>query len=122
MVQQLNETQLGLFTRYLSTTVQNNQEVHPSDMPQVIMMFKLLADKGYFVTDEQIDQICNQLHSLANRDIQTSDDLKEFLKDVAATFQFYARQSEEPQMYKRSFSSIANDIISENFVEYSETK
>lgn len=120
MAQQLNETQLQLFTKYLSITVQNNQEVHPSDMPPVVMMFKLLADKGYFVTDGQIDQICDSLHSLANREISTSDYLKEFLKDVASTFHYFVRQTEEGQRYKRSFTSIANDIISENNIEYSE--
>ena len=117
----LNENQLKLFTKFVSITVQNNQEIHPSDMPPVVEMFKLLADRGYYVTHDQIDIICESLHSLANRALKTSEELREYLKHVASTFHFYAMQLKGVLRYKRSATSIADDIVSENDVEYSET-
>lgn len=120
MVKNLNDTQLQLFSKYLSTTIQNNQEIHPSDMPPTAIMFKLLADQGYIVTERQIDESCNSLHSLSDQTTPTSKELEAYLNEMASVFENYARQLERGQHYKRSFTLIANDIISENDVEYSE--
>lgn len=122
MASSLNENQLKLLTNYVSGVVQNNQEVHPSDMPPVIAMFKLLSDRNYVVSDEQIDTICESLHSLSNHTIKTSEILKDFLKNMATTFGYlhHPHHPRDVQMFKRSISSIADDIISERDVEYSE--
>lgn len=119
--QPLNENQLRLLTNYVSTVVHNNQEINVNDMPPVIEMFKAIADRNYYVTHDQIDAMCEELHSLANDD-PTSESLIEFLKRVASTFHFYALyHSQHLQPLKRPISSIANDIITENDVGYSET-
>ena len=117
----LNKKQLELFTKYLSTAILNNQEIHPSDMPPVVSMFKLLADRDLSVSDEQIDTICESLHSLANREVPTSDFLRDFLKNVAAGFRFYVEHPDLIERFKRPSSLIADDILSGNDIEYSET-
>lgn len=117
----LNDRQLELLTKFCSTTVQNNQEVHASDMPQVIEMFRLLAEKDYIVTETQVDTICNSLHSLANREVETSNYLREFMKSVATAFSYLVIYPQTTGPFRRSSQLIADDIISENDVEYSET-
>jgi len=116
----LNEQQSELLTKFCSSTVMNNLEIHASDMPQVIEMFRLISSKGYVVSDTQVDVICDSLHSLANRDVPTSDELRQFLHNVATIFS-YTVIHPNPQPFKRPLSRIADDIISEKEVEYSET-
>jgi len=89
-------------------------------MPPVVFMFKLLADRDLSVSYDQIDEICESLHSLANSKIPTSDYLRDFLKNVAAGFSFYVEQPTQIERFKRSADSIAEDIFSETDVEYSE--
>ena len=108
----LNENQLKLLTDYVSTVVMNNQEVHPSDMPAVVAMFKELSDKGYVVSDEQVDTICKSLHSAANQKINTSEGLRDFLKSIATAFRFLHAPYQAEKLQK-PISSIANDIINE---------
>lgn len=118
----LNEEQLRLFTQYVSRTVQNNQEIHPSDMPPVITMIQLLADRGLWITGEQMETVCDSLHSLANRDVETSPELREYLRHVASAFEFEIRHRERgEQMWRRPYNLIAGDIISERDIDYSET-
>lgn len=116
---ELNNSQLELLKNYCSATVQNNQEIHPSDMPQVVSMFRLLAEKGYTITATQIDSICESLHSLANRDIPTSDDLRDYLHTVAEIYEYQVNGPHKGN-FKRNILKIADDIISENKIEYSE--
>lgn len=118
----LNERQLELFTNYVSSTVQNNQEIHPSDMPQVMTMFQLLAERGVWISEEQIDRVCDSLHSLGNPDADTSEALRDYLRHIASAFEFIVRHRQRgEQMWKRPYHLIADDIIDERDVEYSQT-
>lgn len=116
---ELNNNQLELLQNYCSRTVQNNQEIHPSDMPQVVSMFRLLAEKGYVITEPQVNVICDSLHSLANKDIPTSDDLRDYLQSVAEIYWFQVNGPKEGN-FKRNILKIADDIVSERDIEYSE--
>ena len=116
---EISETQLKLLKKYCSRTVQNNQEIHPSDMPQVVSMFRLLAEKGYVITGSQVDSICDSLHSLANKDIPTSDELRDYLHTVAEIYHYQVNGPREGN-FKRNILKIAEDIISEKEIEYSE--
>ena len=111
MATQINDKQLESLKKYLGATIKNNEEVHPSDMPASVMVFKMLADRGYYVIYEQIENICPYLHSLGNRHVETSNELKEFLQDVARTFKFYLDQKEGIPRWKKPFADIVNDII-----------
>lgn len=91
----------------------NNQEVHPSDIPKVVAMFKILAERGYGVTEEQIDIICESLHSLASPQLKTSDYLKEFLRDMAATFRYYVYYTKQSAPFNTPLSTIADNILAE---------
>ncbi len=102
----LNDKQLKSLTKFMSASVMNNQEVHPSDIPKVIAMFKILAERGYGVSEEQIDIICESLHSLASPQLKTSDYLKEFLKDMAATFRYYVYYTKQPVPFKTPLPTI----------------
>lgn len=118
---ELTDRQLELFTNYARTTVQNNQEIHPSDMPPLITMLQLLADRGFWVSGEQMEHVCDSLRSLGNRDTRTSQALRDYLRHIASGFEFQIRHRGEGQRWGRSYRSIAEDIISEQDVEYSNT-
>ena len=109
----LNEKQLKQFQRYVSVTIQNNLEIHPSDMPPVITMFELLADRGLWVSEEQVDSVCDSLHSLSNREAKTSEILRDYLRHVASAFEFLVRHQDESRRYKRPYQDFAEDIVHE---------
>ena len=114
---QLNNSQLNLLKEYCSSTVKNNQEVHPSDMPPVVSMFRILAEKGYTTSEEQVGIICKSLHSLANLTQPTSEYLQDFLNDVAMVYRYQVNGPKNGK-FKRSIEKIADDIVNEQNIEF----
>jgi len=116
---ELNNQQIELLIKYCRGTVQNNQEIHPLDMPEVVSMFRLLAERGYSIDFEQIDDICDSLRSMGNKTVSTSDSLRSYLRHVAEVYNYQVNGPHRGK-FKRDISKIADDIVSENDVEYYE--
>ncbi len=118
----MNKKQLELLTKYCSGVVQNNQEVHPSDVPYVIAMIIKLAEKNYVLEESQMKQIAKSLHSLARPDLPTSTDLTQFLMRLANIGYYYSQLNHSPEHFKRPMRLIVNDIIEEKDIPFSESK